>query len=163
MAPVLFLIVLGASDLARLFYYSTSITNAAREGARHGAYWDPIGPGNTYDTDSAIYSQVSAEATQGISGSALNLSEPCHPNSSCTGGLTNCPTYPYASTSYPPSTSPNSGYVFICFNNTTTATSAAIGQPVRVTILYSFQPVTPLIGPMIYAAGSTEILVEGNN
>ncbi|TMD88226.1 MAG: pilus assembly protein [Chloroflexi bacterium] len=38
MAPVLFLMVLGASDLSRLFYYSTGITNAAREGARHGAY-----------------------------------------------------------------------------------------------------------------------------
>ncbi|TMG20361.1 MAG: pilus assembly protein [Chloroflexi bacterium] len=37
MAPVLFLMVLGASDLSRLFYYSTGITNAAREGARHGA------------------------------------------------------------------------------------------------------------------------------
>ena len=40
MAPVLFLMVLGASDLSRLFYYSTGITNAAREGARHGAYFD---------------------------------------------------------------------------------------------------------------------------
>lgn len=89
MAPALFLIVLGASDLARLFYYSTAITNAAREGARHGAYYDPLNGGsNTYDNDSAIFSAVNAE------GSYLNLTEPCHPNSACSGGLTNCPSYP---------------------------------------------------------------------
>lgn len=154
----MFLVVLGASDLARLFYYSTAVTNAAREGARHGAYYDPLNGGsNTYDNDSAIFSAVNAE------GSYLNLTEPCHPNSACTGGLTNCPSYPYASTLYPAITSSNAGYVFICFNNSTTATSAAIGQPIRVTILYSFKPVTTWVAATVYTAASTEILVEGNN
>jgi hypothetical protein len=37
-----------------------------------------------------------------------------------------------------------------------------VGQPIRVTILYSFQPVTPLIGNLVYAAASTEILTQGN-
>ena len=157
MAPVLFFIVLGSSDLARLFYYTTAITNAAREGARHGAYWDPIGPGNTYDSDGAIFNAVNAEATY------LNLSEPCHPNSACTGGLTNCPSYPYSPTLYPSITSANAGYVFICFNNSTTATTAAIGQPIRVTILYSFKPVTSWAVATVYSAASTEILTEGNN
>lgn len=156
MAPVLFLMVLGATDLSQLFYYSTSITNAAREGARHGAYWDPMGfpPANTYASESAIFTQVNAEA------SYLNLSQPCKPNTSCAGGLTNCPSYPYASSFYP--TAANTGYVFICFNDSTTATTAAIGQPIRVTILYSFQPVTPLIGTLVYSAASTEILTQGN-
>ncbi|TMC61665.1 MAG: pilus assembly protein, partial [Chloroflexota bacterium] len=69
---LLFLMVLGASDLSRLFYYSTGITNAAREGARHGAYYDPLAttPGNTFATDAAILSAVSAE------GSYLSLTEP---------------------------------------------------------------------------------------
>jgi Flp pilus assembly protein TadG len=158
MAPVLFLMVLGATDLSQLFYYSTSITNAAREGARHGAYYDPLAfpGGNTYATDSAIYSAVNAEA------SYLNLSEPCHPNTSCSGSLTNCPSYPYASTLYPPSSAPNTGYVFVCFNDTTTATTATVGQPIRVTILYSFQPVTPLVANMVHAAASTEMLTQGN-
>lgn len=159
MAPVLFLLVLGATDLSQLFYYSTSITNAAREGARHGAYYDPMGwpPGNTFATDAAIFSAVNAEA------SYVNLSEPCHPNTICAGGLTNCPSYPYAGSLYPPTSGANSGYVFICFNNSTTATTATVGQPIRVTILYSFQPVTPLVGTMVHAAGSTEILTQGNN
>ncbi len=156
MAPVLFLMVLGASDLSRLFYYSTAITNAAREGARHGAYFDPTLPGNTYATDSAIFSAVNSE------GSYLSLSEPCHPNTSCTGVLTNCPSYPYAADLYPPASAANTGYVFVCFNNSTTATTAAVGQPIRVTILYSFQPVTPIIGSMVHAAASTEILTQGN-
>jgi hypothetical protein len=53
--------------------------------------------------------------------------------------------------------------VFICFNNSTTATTATVGQPIRVTILYSFQPVTPLVGTMVNAAASTEVLTQGNN
>jgi Flp pilus assembly protein TadG len=159
MAPVLFLLVLGATDLAQLFYYSTAITNAAREGARHGAYFDPAGspPGNTFDTDTAILTTVKAE------GLYLGLTEPCKPNTSCTGGLTNCPSYPYAASLYPPASAPNTGYVFICFNNTTTATTAAQGQPIRITILYSFQPVAPLVGKMVYTAASTEILAQGNS
>jgi Flp pilus assembly protein TadG len=158
MAPVLFLMVLGATDLSQLFYYSTSITNAAREGARHGAYYDPLTlpGGNTFATDSAIFTAVNSEA------SYLNLTEPCHPNTVCTGGLTNCPSYPFASSLYPPSTAANTGYVFVCFNNSTTATTATVGQPIRVTILYSFQPVTPLIGTLVYTAASTEILTQGN-
>src|SRR5438105_15499361 len=158
MAPVLFLMVLGASDLSRLFYYSTGITNAAREGARHGAYFDPTLPGNTYATNDAIYAAVNSEGTY------LSLSEPCHPNTSCAGGLTNCPSYPFADAQYPPATTgANSGYVFICFNNTTTATTTTVGQAVRVTVLYSFQPVSPLVGSIIHSAASTEILAEGNS
>lgn len=159
MAPVLFLIVLIAADLSRMFYYSTAITNAAREGARHGAYYDPMAnPGaNTYDNDSAIFTAVNTE------GSWLNLTEPCHPNSACTGGLTNCPSYPYSATLYPAPTSGNSGYVFVCFNNSTTATTAAVGQPIRVTILYSFKPVTSWVASTVHTAASTEILAEGNN
>ena len=157
MSLPLFLIILGASDLSRLFYYSTGITNAAREGARHGAYFDPTAPGNTFDTDAGVYAAVSAE------GAYLSLTEPCHPNTVCSGSLTNCPTYPYASDLYPPVASPDTGYVFICFNNTTTTTTAAVGQPIRVTILYSFVPVAPLLGTVYHAAASTEVLAEGNS
>jgi Flp pilus assembly protein TadG len=156
MAPVLFLMVLGATDLSQLFYYSTSVTNAAREGARQGAYFDPMGSpaGNSYANDTAVYSAVNNEA------SYLNLSEPCHPNTVCSGTLTNCPSFPYANALYP--TAANTGYVFVCFNNSTTATTATVGQPIRVTVLYSFQPVTPLIGTMVGVAASTEILTQGN-
>jgi Flp pilus assembly protein TadG len=157
MAPFLFVLILGASDLSRVFYYSTAIANAAREGARHGAYYDPLAttPGNTYDNDTDIFNAVNAEA------SYLNLTEPCHPNTSCAGGLTNCPSYPYASSLYPPASDPNAGYVFICFKNSATATTAAQGAPVRVTILYNFRPMTPFLGASFYAAASTELTVEG--
>jgi hypothetical protein len=56
----------------------------------------------------------------------------------------------------------NTGYVFVCFNNSTTATTATVGQPIRVTVLYSFQPVTPLVANMVRVAASTEILTQGN-
>ena len=44
--PLLMLLVLGSADLGRLFFAAVEITNAAREGARQGAIYDPSLPGN---------------------------------------------------------------------------------------------------------------------
>src|SRR5438046_9486573 len=123
MAPVPFLMVLGATDLSQLFYYSTSVTNAAREGARHGAYYDPMTfpGGNTYATDAAVYSAVNNEA------SYLNLSEPCHPNTICSRSLPNCPRYPFASPLYPAAA--NTRYLSAAVRHATPATPATAGEP----------------------------------
>src|SRR6202162_3987782 len=49
--PVLMLLVMGTADLGRVFYYSIAVTNAAREAARQGAYYDPTAnpPAHSYD------------------------------------------------------------------------------------------------------------------
>src|ERR1700720_1770321 len=49
--PILMLLVMGSADLGRVFYYSIAVTNAAREAARQGTYYDPTAnpPTNTYD------------------------------------------------------------------------------------------------------------------
>src|SRR5256885_7605401 len=48
--PILMLLVMGTTDLGRVFYYSIAVTNAAREAARKGTYFDTISNTNAYDT-----------------------------------------------------------------------------------------------------------------
>jgi len=129
--PILMLLVMGSADLGRVFYYSIAVTNAAREAARQGTYYDPLTNGNVYDS----YAEVLATAQSEVPGD-VTLGFPASAPSHC---LTGAPASwaPY----YP--TAPNTGYVFICFDgNDSQATPAT--QTVRVTILYNFSPVTPL-------------------
>src|SRR2546425_8128520 len=75
--PILMLLVMGSADLGRIFYYAIAVTNAAREAARQGTYYDPISSSNTYDS----YSQVLAAAQKEVPGDVtLNLpaSTPSH-------------------------------------------------------------------------------------
>jgi len=46
--PLLLLLILGAMDIGRLFYYKMALTNAAREGANYLAYY-PEDAENTYE------------------------------------------------------------------------------------------------------------------
>ena len=149
------LIIIGIADVGRVFYYSNAIAYAAREGARHAAYYNPAGspPGNSFDNDTSIYNTVTA-ADPFVTSSTLT--EPYHPND---GSGKNCPNYPYAPSLFP--TTANAGYVFICFNNSTTTTTAAAGQPVRVTILYNFQPVTSMLVASFHTVASAEFYVQG--
>src|SRR5713101_5857916 len=62
--PVLMLLVMGSADLGRVFYYSIAVTNAAREAARQGTYYDPVSNSNTYDS----YGQVLAAARTEVPG-----------------------------------------------------------------------------------------------
>src|SRR5213082_3333950 len=49
--PILMLLVMGSADLGRVFYYSIAVTNAAREAARQGTYFDPISNSNAYRSE----------------------------------------------------------------------------------------------------------------
>ena len=123
--PILMLLTMGSADLGRVFYYSIEITNAAREGARQGTYFDPISISNSYDSSGQILSAVKAEAPD------LSLSIPATPP--CMAPSSWSSYYPVAA---------NTGYVYICFDGDPTRTSAQ--STINVTILYTFQPVTPL-------------------
>ncbi len=157
LGPMLCLLVLGSADLGRIFYYSIALTNAAREGARHGTFYDPASNTNPYDSDGGVLSAVTNEAAD------LSLSEPSPPVSPqhCLSGP------PYPDAYYP--TALNNGYVFICFSaggvESDTATTASPGQTVRVTILYNFSPVTPLLasfaGSSIHVQATTVMVVQG--
>lgn len=153
--PVLCLLVMGSTDLGRVFYYSIEVTNAAREGARQGSSYDPI-YGNTSATHAAVIAAVRAEAPD------LTLVEPNPAFSpvNCQSGP------PYADSYYP--TTPNTGYVFACFSvggaENDTATSGTAGQTIRVTILYNFTPVTPVIENVsgnIHVQATTTMIIQG--
>jgi len=60
------------------------------------------------------------------------------------------------SANYP--SDPNTGYVYICFDNTDNPAPAAASSWIQVTILYNFQPVTPFLE--LVGASSVHILAS---
>lgn len=153
--PVLMLLVLGSADLGRVFYYAIAITNAAREGARHGAYYDPTNPGSPNATAASgpIMAAVQAEVPAGVT-----VTQPYPaPNPST------CPSQPYPDYSYP--TQPNTAAVYVCFNENYLLTTGAPGQTIRVAILFNFAPVTPMVssfaGSSVHMEATTVMVVQG--
>ena len=148
---ILCLMVMGSTDLGRVFYSSIAVTNAAREGARQGSSYDPVN-GNASATHAAVIAAVQSEAAD------LNLVEPNPPFSpaNCISGP------PYADAYYP--STPNTGYVLACFNENPSSNAGTPGQTVRVTILYNFSPVTPLIENVagnIHVQATTTMVIQG--
>src|SRR5579864_6831093 len=54
----LLLLAMGLIDLSRAFYYSVSLQGAAREGARHGAWFNTAARANLYLDDADIMQAV---------------------------------------------------------------------------------------------------------
>jgi Flp pilus assembly protein TadG len=149
--PLLCLLTLGSADLGRVFYYSIEITNASREGARTGSAYDPVSA-NASATQAAVVAAVKKEASD------LSLSQPTGlAPANCQSGP------PYADAYYP--TQANSGYIFVCFAENDSATSGSAGQTVRVTILYNFTPVTPLVENIgaghVHVQATTTMVIQG--
>jgi Flp pilus assembly protein TadG len=140
--PILMLLVMGSSDLGRVFYYSIAVTNAAREGARQGTYYDPVSNTNLYDTQGAVL----AAARQDVPGD-VTLNLPVGSPSRCLPGQ------PSSWSIYYP-TQPNTGYVYICFDGNDSQSTPA-QQTIQVTILFNFQPVTPLA--QVVGAGTVNV------
>src|SRR6266852_6330336 len=57
-STVLLLLVMGLLDLSRAFYYSVSLQGAAREGARHGAWFNTASRANLYLDDADVLTAV---------------------------------------------------------------------------------------------------------
>ena len=144
--PILMLLVMGSADLGRVFYYSIAVTNAAREAARQGTYYDPLKNANS----SAYYTQVLDAARQDVPHDVILSAPPTSPSHCLPAGS------PAVWRAYYP-TDPNTGYVFVCFNNDEHALEPA-ATTVQVTILYNFAPVTPLAG----VVGASLIQVEAS-
>ena len=129
--PILMFLVMGSADLGRVFYYAVSVTNAAREAARQGTYFEPFSNSNAYDS----YPQVLAAALQDVP-SDVTLTVPSVSPSHCLTGS------PSSWSAYYPS-QPNTGNIFICFDGYDNQATPAT-RTIQVTILYNFQPVTPM-------------------
>src|SRR5438874_9253155 len=57
-STVLLLLAMGLIDLSRAFYYSVSLQGAAREGARHGAWFNTAARQNNFLYDDAVLTAV---------------------------------------------------------------------------------------------------------
>src|SRR6266853_6868976 len=69
---VLILLLMGLLDLSRAFYYSVNILGAAREGARHGAWFDTATRTNKYlDNTDIMLAVDQAMAGAGFDGTTL--------------------------------------------------------------------------------------------
>ena len=143
---VLLLLVGGLVDIGRSIYVSEALSNAAREGARHGAWYDSANQSHPYLFDAEIKAAVDAElASIGLPASVLKNPGTTCPNPTDGNGWHNPP---FASSAYPATA--NQPWLYICYNNTAgvdyTNPATNMGQlDVNVIVLYTYGPLTPLV------------------
>lgn len=143
---VLLLLLGGLVDIGRSIYVQESLSNSAREGARHAVWFDAPTLSHPYLYDASIKATVDAElATISLPASVLKNPTTTCPNPTDGNGSHNPP---YASSAYPPTA--NQPWLYICYNNTPgldyTSPATNMGQQdVNVIVLYTYGPLTPLI------------------
>jgi Flp pilus assembly protein TadG len=153
---VLLLLMMGLLDLSRAFYYAVNLQGAAREGARHGAWFDTASRSNIFMDNSDVMSAV----TSGLSGSGIvcagaNGINCFVPSGNCLAGTDSntLNNKPYAASAFPAAT--QTVNVYICYTQpggaqvgTLTAhptdNSWRLGD-INVSLLMNFGLITPLI------------------
>jgi Flp pilus assembly protein TadG len=163
---VLLLLVGGLVDIGRAIFISEALSNATREGARHGAWFDAPRQTHPYLDDSEIKSAVDGElATISIPASILKNPGTTCPSTSDGNAFHNPP---YVSSAYP--SAANQPWLYICYNNTpgTDFASPATNQgqlDLNVIVLYAYGPLTPLITAqfgIFRVATNQHMTVQGN-
>jgi Flp pilus assembly protein TadG len=163
---VLLLLVGGLVDIGRAVYISEALSNAAREGARHGVWFDASRQSHPYLYDAEIKSAVDAElAAISLPPSVLKNPGTTCPTSSDGNGFHNPP---YSNTSYP--STANQPWLYICYNNTSgldfTSPATTQGQlDLNVVVLYSYSPLTPIVTGQFGSfrlAANTHMTVQGS-
>lgn len=146
---------MGLIDLSRAFYYSVSLQGAAREGARHGAWFNTAARDNNFLDDADIMQAVRQSLYgAGFSNAQINqvATVGCISPSDGNGVFNK----PYPSSDYP--ATPQTVNVYICYEDPSgnlygsmashpTDNSWRLGD-VNVSILMNFQLITPLIQGM---------------
>ena len=151
-STVLLLLAMGLIDLSRAFYYSVSLQGAAREGARHGAWFNTAARTNGFLDDAAVMTAVK----QALYGAGFT--DPQINNVQQAGCL--IPTdsngngnKPYPAAAYPATS--QTVNVYICYTDPNGNQYGTRGSPptdnswrlgdINVAILMRFQLITPLI------------------
>ncbi len=146
---VILLLMMGLLDLSRAFYYAVNLQGAAREGARHGAWFNTAGRYNPYLDDTDVMTAVN-QSLQGAgltatlqAGSCLNPTD---------GNAYN--NKPYSASAYPAST--GQVYAYICYTypggalqlgtrpSPPSDNSWRLGD-INVSLLMNFALITPMI------------------
>jgi Flp pilus assembly protein TadG len=110
---VLLLLMMGLLDLSRAFYYAVNLDGSAREGARHGAWFNTAARYNGYLDDTDIMTAVG----QSLTGAGFtNADPPIHfvNPGGCLAGVGNSNNNaPYAASAFPAQTQRVN--VYICY------------------------------------------------
>jgi Flp pilus assembly protein TadG len=147
---VLLLLMMGLLDLSRAFYFAVNLQGAAREGARHGAWFDTAGRYNQYLDDSDVMQAV----TQGLQGAGLTPT--FVPSGGCLaptdGNLYN--NRPYAASAYPAATGQVNAYICYTYPGGSLQMGTRPTHPldnswrlgdINVSLLMNFALITPMI------------------
>jgi len=143
---VLLLLVGGVVDIGRAIYIQGGISSAAREGARHGAWFDAPNLARPFLDDNGIQAAVDQE----LAAASLPASVLRNPSTTCPavadGNAFHNP--PYVSSAYP--TVENQPWLYICYDNTPgldfiSPPTGQGGQDLNVIILYTYAPLTPAL------------------
>jgi Flp pilus assembly protein TadG len=149
---VVLLLMMGLLDLSRAFYYAVSLEGAAREGARHGAWFNTASRANNYLDDADIMTAVN----QSLNGAGLTGVQVT--SAGCLAGTdgNSFNNKPYPVSAFP--TTPQSVNVYICYTPPSGGPVATMGAApgdnswrlgdVNVALLMNFQLITPFIQTM---------------
>jgi Flp pilus assembly protein TadG len=151
-STVLLLLMMGLLDLSRAFYYAVSLQGAAREGARHGAWFNTASRANIYLDDADVMLAVNQSLNgAGLTGVQITGSGCLAPTDS--NAFNN---KPYPVSAFP--TTPQTVNVYICYTPPIGAPVATRGAAptdnswrlgdVNVALLMNFQIITPFIQGM---------------
>jgi len=160
---VLLLLMMGLLDLSRAFYYAVNLQGAAREGARHGSWFDTASRSNIYlDDDDVMAAVKSAMAGAGFDGTNLPLPTQVKPGgclSPTDGNAFN--NKPYNAANYPGATQRVNVYVCYTYPGGGLQLGTLAAHPtdnswrlgdINVSMLMNFGLITPFI-QSIFGAG----------
>jgi len=147
---VLLLLMMGLLDLSRAFYFAVNLDGAAREGARHGAWFSTNLRANNYLKDAEIWGAVN----QSLGGAGLTGIGVAQPNCLVTADSNGYNNKPYQASAYP--TASQGVNIYVCYTypggapQTGTMPSAPTDNSwrlgdINVSVLMNFQLITPMI------------------
>jgi hypothetical protein len=147
---VILLLMMGLLDLSRAFYFAVNLQGAAREGARHGAWFDTAGRYNQYLDDTDVMQAVN----QGLNGAGITAN--FVPSGGCLsptdGNAYN--NRPYAPAAYPGSTGRVNAYICYTYPGGAIQLGTRPSPPadnswrlgdINVSLLMNFALITPMI------------------
>ncbi len=171
-STVLLLLAMGLIDLSRAFYFSVSLQGAAREGARHAAWFNTAARANLFMDDTEIINAVRTS----LSGAGFSSAQVTFiPTNGCLSPAdsNSAGDKPYPQTAYP--TASQTVNVYACYTTPgglqygtwPTAPTDNLWRlgDVNVMVLMNFQLITPFIqglfGNSLYLAYNQHFTIQG--
>ena len=152
-STILLLLAMGLIDLSRAFYYSVALQGAAREGARHGAWFNTAARANLYLDDSDVM-QATRQALYGAGFTDPQINFVGQAGCLIPTDSNAVNDKPYPAAAYP--ATPQTVNVYICYTqpNSGPQSGTLASHPpdnswrlgdINVSILMNFQLITPFI------------------